>query len=203
MGGHRLTRRQRDSYDRLRERRARALAPPTRDELRTALRPRSPRTLHEQAQGLMAVGLVGPMAGRRRGVRLGSPESRPASEVPLAGTIAAGVPIEAVEASEFVEIPARLRTDRPCYTLLVRGNSMVEDGILDGDWVIVEQREYARNGDIVVALIDGREATLKRIVQRPGEVILCPANSTMEPMVLAPERVQIQGVVVGQMRTYR
>ena len=79
---------------------------------------------------------------------------------------------------------------------------MIEDGILNDDWVVIEKRDYARNGEIVVALIDGEEATLKRIDQRPGEVMLLPANSTMEPMVYPPERVQIQGVLVGQMRSY-
>ena len=79
---------------------------------------------------------------------------------------------------------------------------MIEDGILDGDYVVVEQRGNANNGDIVVALIDEEEATLKRILQRPGEVVLCPANSEMEAMHFTPERVRIQGVVVGQMRQY-
>ena len=80
---------------------------------------------------------------------------------------------------------------------------MMDDGILDGDWVIVERTAHARNGQIVVALVDGFEATLKRILQRPGEVLLCPANSTMTPMSFHPDRVQIQGVVIGQMRSYR
>ena len=80
---------------------------------------------------------------------------------------------------------------------------MIEEGILDGDWVVIEQREYARNGEIVVALIDDAEATLKRIEQRPGEVVLYPANSNMAAMSYTPERVQIQGVLVGQMRAYR
>ena len=79
---------------------------------------------------------------------------------------------------------------------------MIDEGILDGDWVIIEQTDHARNGDIVVALVDGEEATLKRIEQQPGCVILHPANAAMEPMKFLPEQVQIQGKLVGQMRSY-
>ena len=80
---------------------------------------------------------------------------------------------------------------------------MIEDGILDGDVVIVEHRDTARNGEIVVALVDDEEVTLKRIIQRPGLVELWPANASMEVMRYSPERVRIQGAVVGQMRSYR
>jgi repressor LexA len=80
---------------------------------------------------------------------------------------------------------------------------MCEAGILNGDYVVIEHRQTARNGEIVVALIRGEETTLKRIVQEPGRVILTPENSTLEPITLAPEDVEIQGVLVGQMRAYR
>ncbi len=80
---------------------------------------------------------------------------------------------------------------------------MIEEGILDGDQIVIEQRDQARNGEIVVALIEGSDATLKRIEQKPGIVILHPANSAMKPMKFAPDQVQIQGVLVGQMRSYQ
>jgi len=121
----------------------------------------------------------------------------------MLGRIAAGQPVEAVEAPDVIEVPASLRSDKPCFALRVRGDSMIEDGILDGDVVIVEQRDCARNGEIVVALVDGEDATLKRIIQRPNEIELWPANSQMEVMRYPPERVAIQGAVVGQMRSYR
>jgi repressor LexA len=79
---------------------------------------------------------------------------------------------------------------------------MIDEGIMDGDWVVIEHRERARNGEIVVALVDGEEATLKRLEQRPNEVILHPANSSLSAMHFSPEQVQIQGVLVGQMRRY-
>ena len=79
---------------------------------------------------------------------------------------------------------------------------MIDEGILDGDHIVIEQRDQARNGEIVVALIEGSDATLKRIEQKPDCVILHPANTAMEPMAFSPEQVQIQGVLVGQMRSY-
>ena len=80
---------------------------------------------------------------------------------------------------------------------------MIEAGIYDGDWVVIEQRSYASNGEIVVALIEGSEATLKYIEQSHDKVMLLPANVTMEAMSYSPEQVEIQGVLVGQMRSYR
>jgi repressor LexA len=87
--------------------------------------------------------------------------------------------------------------------LKVRGDSMCEFGILDGDYVVIEQRETARDGEIVVALAAGEEVTLKRILQQPGRTILYPENSAMEALELVPREVQIQGLLVGQMRSYR
>jgi repressor LexA len=135
---------------------------------------------------------------------LKSPVENDDEQLPLLGYIAAGRPIEAIEQTdqEWVKVPAWLRTQRPCYVLQVRGDSMIEEGILDGDHIVVENRTNARNGEIVVALVDGSDATLKRIEQKPGEVVLHPANSGMHAMHYSPDRIQIQGVLVGQMRSY-
>ena len=121
----------------------------------------------------------------------------------MLGAIAAGAPIEAIENPEPVEVPDRLRTSGECYVLEVKGDSMIEAGILDGDWVVIEKRSHARDGEIVVALTDGENATLKRIRQLPDRVLLIPENSAMEPIEVAPDQVQIQGVLVGQMRAYQ
>ncbi len=99
-------------------------------------------------------------------------------------------------------IPDQLKTQKPCYVLKIKGDSMIEQGIFDGDWVIIEQRSYARNGEIVVALVNKSEATLKYIEQYPHETLLIPANAKMEAMRYKPEQVEIQGVLVGQMRSY-
>ncbi|MCG8429103.1 MAG: transcriptional repressor LexA, partial [Chromatiales bacterium] len=123
-------------------------------------------------------------------------------ELPMLGYIAAGRPIEAINHQETMQVPDFLRTEKPCYVLTVKGDSMIEEGIFDGDQIIIEQRNSARNGEIVVALIDGADATLKRIEQTPGKVVLHPANASMKPMHYAPEQVEIQGILVGQMRRY-
>ena len=137
---------------------------------------------------------------------------RPGLALPWLGNIAAGRPIEAVEASQTIEVPPALmprsyspdtgNPERDYYVLRVRGDSMCEDGILDGDWVVVEHRQTARNGEMVVALVDDAEATLKRIEQRMDACVLHPCNANYAPMVFEPARIRIQGVVVAQMRKY-
>jgi len=198
-----LTRRQKAIYDYLREHALTFDNPPTLDELCDALGLSSRGSLHKHIQALVVAGLVEPMDGKHRGVRLTEEASRAPGQLPLLGYIAAGQPIEALENPEAVEVPMHLRSDKSCFVLQVRGDSMIEDGILDGDWVVVEERAQADNGEIVVALVDEGEATLKRLLQRSGEVVLCPANSEMEALHYSPDRVRIQGVVVGQMRAYR
>lgn len=198
-----LTRRQQDIYDYLQDHHEPFAQPPTLDELCHALGLSSRGSLHKHIQALVQAGLVEPMDKKQRGVRLTERAEHTRNQVPFLGYIAAGRPIEAIENSEGIEVPPMLQGSGDTYVLQVRGESMIEEGILDGDWVVIEQREHARNGEIVVALIDGAEATLKRIEQRRGEVVLFPANSNMAAMSYAPERVQIQGVLVGQMRAYR
>ena len=200
-----LTRRQQEIYDYLREHLDEFPHPPTLDELCDALGLKSRGSLHKQIQALIEAGLVEPMHKLRRGIRLVDvvPDATTDTDaLPLYGYIAAGRPIEAISNPETIDVPARLRTQNPCYVLEVRGDSMIDEGILDGDWVVIEHRDQARNGEIVVALVDGEEATLKRLEKRSGEVVLHPANSSLSAMHFSPERVQIQGVLVGQMRRY-
>lgn len=199
--GQALTRRQQAILDHLRAERARHAHPPTLDELCRALGLRSRGSMHKHVQALVEAGYVEPLSGKQRGVRLRDPDDDAAS-LPLLGRIAAGRPIEALENPEPVEVPAHLRGNGDCYVLEVSGDSMVDAGILDGDWVVIERRDHARDGEIVVALVDGEEATLKRIEQTPGACILHPASSHHAPLRYAPEQVRIQGVLVGQMRAY-
>ena len=199
-----LTRRQRDIHAYLEQRETEGLPPPSLEELCRAAGVVSRGSMHKHVQGLVEAGLVEPMEGRHRGVRLRrGGDAEGVDRLPLLGRIAAGQPIEALENPVDVEVPRRLRGRGRCYVLEVRGQSMVEEGILDGDWVVIEARDQARNGEVVVALIDGSEATLKRIEQRPGSVILHPANGAMAPLEYRPGQVRIQGVLVGQMRSYR
>ena len=201
-----LTRRQQEIFDYLRAHLDGFAHPPTLDELCDALGLKSRGSLHKQIQALIEAGLVEPMNNLRRGIRLTEDAPGEAANdsetLPLYGYIAAGQPIEAISNPEQIDVPSQLRTSNPCYVLEVRGDSMIEEGILDGDWVVIEHREQARNGEIVVALVDGEEATLKRLEKGSREIVLHPANSRLSAMHFSPERVQIQGVLVGQMRRY-
>ncbi len=201
--GPQLTRRQRDIFDYLVEREERNEAPPSLDELCEAMGPKSRGSMHAQIKALLDEGLVEPMGGRHRGVRVRQQPARSPEQLPLLGSIAAGQPIEAIENSEWMDVPPQLRSGGDCFVLQVRGDSMIEAGILDGDWVVIEKRDQARDGEIVVALTDGENATLKRLRQLPDKVLLIPENCDMAPIELSPDRVQIQGVLVGQMRAYR
>jgi repressor LexA len=127
------------------------------------------------------------------------PDER-ATCLPLAGTIAAGRPIEAVEDRESLDLEDMFVTPHGTYVLRVRGDSMIEDSICDGDFVIVERRDHARDGEMVVALIDDGEATLKRLYREKNGIRLQPANPAYEPIIV--QDVQIQGVVVGVIRRF-
>ena len=203
----RLTRRQQEIYDFLVLNEHRFTHPPTLAELCDAMNLSSRGSMHKQVQALVEAGLVEPMNGRRRGIRLTQTGEEDAEErsqgLPFLGKIAAGRPLEAVTDDQRMQIPEWMTgPSRNCFVLTVTGDSMIEEGILDGDLVVIEQASTARNGDIVVALVDEAEATLKRIEQKPGEVILHPANSSMQPMHYAPDQVRIQGKLIGQLRTY-
>ena len=129
----------------------------------------------------------------------------PSIELPLLGYVAAGRPIEAVaQNQEFISVPRNLVTPgRNNYVLRVRGDSMIGDFICDGDYVVMESRNTARDGETVVALIRGQEATLKRLYQENGSVRLQPANPSMNPIIVPGEDIQIQGVVVAILRSFR
>jgi repressor LexA len=203
-----LTRRQREILDFLRDNPTHFAYPPSINELCAALGMASRGSLYRQIVALVKAGLVEPISGAKQvGIRLTAQALRDDSTseqaLPFVGAIAAGKPIEALETIRYMPVPTALKTDKPCFILQVKGDSMIEAGIFDGDWVVIEQRDYADNGEIVVALIDNSEATLKYIEQTPGQVLLRPANASMTALSYRPEQVEIQGVLVGQMRSYR
>lgn len=121
-------------------------------------------------------------------------------EFPLLGYVAAGKPIEAVETPDTIDISEMLVGGKECYVLRVKGDSMIDEQIRDGDYVIVEKRKTARNGETVVALINGEEATLKKFYREKDRIRLQPANPNMEPIWV--KDVEIHGVVIGVMRRY-
>jgi len=127
---------------------------------------------------------------------------RHATELPLLGRIAAGRPLEAVEEKETFSLGEFARGDNR-FVLQVKGNSMVEDHIMDGDFIVVEQTQVANAGEIVVALVGGEDATLKRFYREAsGKIRLQPANSEMQPIIVPAQDVKIQGRVVGVLRKY-
>jgi repressor LexA len=197
-----LTDREREVYDFVRAYTHRHGVPPKLREIGAHLGVASRGTVHRYLRAIEEAGLIAITPDRARGVRLVS-KTTVRTVLPVLGRIAAGLPIEAIpdeteiDLSEFFMGPNR-------FVLRVDGESMIEAGILHGDMVIVESRSSARNGEMVVALIDNQEATLKTFLRNPdGSITLRPANRSMTPMRFAAERVAIQGVVVGQMRSYR
>ena len=123
-------------------------------------------------------------------------------EIPLHGRIAAGVPIEAMESDRMLPVPAALLGPGEHYALEVSGDSMIEAGILDGDYALIRRTDVARDGEIVVALIHDEEATLKYMRRENGMVRLDPANSAYEPQIYSPGEVQVQGKLAGLLRRY-
>ena len=135
------------------------------------------------------------------------PRSAPAAandiiELPLHGRIAAGVPIEALESDRTLPVPAALLGAGEHYALEVSGDSMIEAGILDGDFALVKKTDTARDGEIVIALVRDEEATLKYLRRQDGKVVLDPANSAYEPQVYDPAEVLVQGKLAGLLRRY-
>lgn len=158
-------------------------------------------TVHEHLSNLESKGLLRRGWNRSRSIE---PLSEGAGlTVPLAGMVAAGSPIEAIEIPESVALPPGFTGRGETFALRVRGMSMTGDGILDGDIIVVEKRERVENGALAVVLVDGAEATVKRFYQDGGSVTLRPSNPTMEDIVLPAVRVEISGVVVGLLRRYR
>ncbi|NEX22097.1 repressor LexA [Thiorhodococcus mannitoliphagus] len=196
-----LTRRQHEILEYLKDNTEHFEQAPTLDQLCACLGLRSRGSLHKHIQALIAEGYVEPIKGRHAGVRL-TPGLGSADALPYLGKIAAGRQIAAVPQSETMLVPEHLRTQRDCYVLQVSGDSMREAGILDGDYAVIEHRQTASNGEIVVALVRGEETTLKRIRQESDRILLIAENPDMAPLVFSPSEVEIQGVLVGLMRNY-
>ena len=164
----------------------------------------SPATVHQHLKNLQIKGLIRRVPNRHRSIEI-VPTSvgvQVGVRVPLLGTIAAGNPIEPFQEQEMMSLPEDMVGDGDTFLLQVRGDSMIEDHILDGDMVIVRKSETADSGQTVVALVDGNEATLKRFYPENGRIRLQPANVNMEPMMFDSERIQIQGIVIGILRKF-
>jgi repressor LexA len=160
-------------------------------------------TVHKHLTNLQDKGFIRRSWNRSRSVEVVPTRTGGRSvELPLLGYVAAGSPIEAVVGSESIAVPEDLVGKRETYVLRVRGDSMIDEQIRDGDYVIVEDRRTAENGEMVVALLEGSDVTLKKFYRENGHVRLQPANPAMAPLVVEAERVQVRGVVIGVMRRY-
>jgi len=175
---------------------------PTMQEIANHLGVSRP-TVFEHIEALEARGALKRQRTISRAIELVPELALKGGKFRLVGRIAAGRPIEAIEDPEVLDVENLFRgRTGEVFALQVAGNSMIDEHIRDGDFVIVEKRDNAANGDTVVALIDGSEATLKKFYQELGRVRLQPANPTIEPLFLDAARVQIQGVVIGVLRKY-
>ena len=183
---------------------------PSFEEIAHALKLTSLATVHKHLSTLEKKGFIRRGYNQSRSieiVQLPKPVKeqvmdRKVQELPLVGRIAAGRPLEAIEERETLSLGDFARGGNS-YVLQVKGNSMIEDHIMDGDFVVCEQTQVANAGDIVVALVGGEEATLKRFYRdTPGKVRLQPANSEMGPIIVAANDVKIQGRVIGVLRKY-
>lgn len=186
---------------------------PTLREIGDGVAIKSKGTIHRYVTALKTKGALQHNERQWRGLSLNEPESnKPESSetigntsLPFLGRIAAGQPIEAI--SDITEININdllIGKGSSRYMLQIKGDSMIDLGILDGDMVVIERREHANNGEIVVALIDEQNATLKRFhLEDNGQILLIPANASLKAQQYEPDRVRIQGILVGQMRTYQ
>ena len=183
---------------------------PTLSEIARALNVRSLATVHEHLESMEKKGIIKRFEGSVRGMEIldKSTANRTASEIavelPVLGFIAAGQPIEPYTDpnATFGVPPSMVNAKKRCFVLQVKGDSMIEAGIYDRDYVVIEQTEAAVNGDVVVALLDNGFATLKRFFKEATRVRLEPANSTMSPIFVAGDKVRIQGKCVGVIRKF-
>ncbi len=223
-----LTRKQRELLVFIRDRLNASGVAPSFDEMKDALDLKSKSGIHRLITGLVERGYLQRLPNRARAIEvLRLPDDLTATlksgaaaaaatisttlketvadviSLPLVGKIAAGTPIEAIQQDgDFVDIPNMMVGAGEHYALRVEGDSMINAGINDNDIVIIRKTNAVRDGQIVVALVDGQEATLKRIYRRDGKVILEAENDAYKPRILTPDRVQVQGELASLMRTY-
>lgn len=199
-----LTRRQKEMWDYLADYISTHGYAPTLEEIGAHFGLSSLATVHKHLSNLERKGLITRKWNLSRAIEMAQPQkTAQAVELPLLGRVAAGAPIEAIETDDTLPVPEDfVRHAHQTFALRVTGESMIGEGILDGDFIIVEQRPIADNGETVVAVLDG-EATVKKFYrERGGRVRLQPANPQMEPIFAREKDLEIRGVVVAVLRKY-
>jgi len=199
-----LTRRQKEILDYLSEYITERGFAPTIEEIAAHFGLRSLATVHKHLTNLQQKGLIKRAWNRSRALELvPSDVTVRAVEVPLLGRVAAGTPIEAIHSTETIYVPEDMLGRSETYVLQVKGDSMIDEQIRDGDYVIVENRQSARDGEMVIALLDGENVTLKKLFREAGRTIrLQPANTSLDPIIVDANSVRVQGVVIGVLRKY-
>lgn len=178
---------------------------PSFEEIAKAFNYGSLATVHEHLSNLERKGYIRKSYNESRSIEMvPEPGSAPVRELPLLGAVAAGLPIEAIRDQESVSVPMDMvRSGRDNFVLRVEGNSMIDEQIRDGDYIVVSSQPTASDGEVVVALVGGDSATVKKLYREAGgRVRLQPANPTMEPIIVDAKDVAIQGVVVGLIRRF-
>jgi repressor LexA len=178
---------------------------PSFEEIAENFEYRSLATVHEHLSNLQSKGYIRKNYNESRSIELVDSDIRIAAvELRLLGSVAAGLPIEAIEERESISVPEDMIAGSVTehYVLRVRGSSMIDEQIRDGDYVIVQSRDTAHNGEMVIALVDGENATMKKFFRDNGRVRLQPANPDLDAMYFDPDRITIQGVVIGVIRRY-
>lgn len=198
-----LTKRQQDTLNFIRQYIEKNGEAPLVTEVAEGLGIASQGTTHRYIQALIDGGYLERLTGRTRGLQLNEQAASEQSLIlPMMGKIAAGRLIEAVQDESEIDLGAMFK-GKGRYVLKISGESMIGKGIMSGDYVVVESSRQARHGDMIVALVDGYDATLKTmLVNKDGTITLMPANDAFEPVTIDAKRLSIQGVVVGQLRTY-
>ena len=198
-----LTKRQREILDYLTEFIEHKGYAPSLEEVGRRFSLSSLATVHKHLTNLQEKGFIKRAWNRSRSLEIVPTRAGArAIDLPLLGNVAAGAPIEAVVSAETVAVPEDLVGRTDTYALRVRGDSMIDEQIRDGDVVIVEDRKTANNGEVVIALLHGADVTLKKFYRDNGRVQLQPANEALKPLIVDASQVQIQGVVVAVMRRY-
>ena len=198
-----LTKRQREILDYLNEFIEHHGYAPSLEEIGRRFALSSLATVHKHLKNLEDKGSIKRVWNKSRSVELiANRTGTRSAEIPLLGRVAAGVPIEAIPSDESVSVPEEFIGVRDAYALRVKGNSMMDEQIRDGDIVIVEDRKKPHNGETVIALLDGANVTLKTYFLESNNVRLQPANPALSPLLLKPASVHIQGVVLAVMRKY-
>ena len=200
-----LTKRQKEILDHIEDFLAEHGYAPSFEEIAEAFGYSSLATVHEHLSNLERKGYIRKAYNESRSIELvRRPASNGGAELPLLGTVAAGLPIEAVQDERSIAVPPDMvRRGKENYVLRVQGNSMIDEQIRDGDYIVVSSQPVAENGEMVVALVEGESATVKKLYREPdGRIRLQPANPTMEPIFVDARSVDVQGVVVGVIRKY-